>query len=165
MANMPEHSIMQKLTPAERALIIRKRTRTKQGMQRVLDHWTAENATAIAERIKESNELGSTPLHLVPRDLLSRHIQIDKERLLSFAERLGEPAEIVRIARGGRPPLCVLWEVMQKAENEYGVRIASTMSIDYSQLPTRSDRDSEKLRYAEQVLEYLATLPRKFSRK
>ena len=140
-----------------------KRAKTARGLLRIMQHWEEPDAKRIIERFKEQAELNGPPLYLVPYDIASRYVNIYKGRLIEFAEQHGEPTQIVRIARSGRPPRCVTWGVMQAAEAQYGTRGAS-FTIDYDRLPRDpTDKDPEKVRYAEEILALLQALPAKAS--
>lgn len=159
-------ALLNRLLPSEIALIVRKRTVTANGKIRVLDHWSQKDGEAIVTRIKEQNEAMGAPAHLVPYDLAARYVSIDKIRLIQFADYHGEPAEIVRTARTGRPPRCVTWSVMRAAAQQYGVRPTATFAINYSQLPNGpDDKDPAKAHYAKEVVAQLRMLPAKFTGK
>ena len=163
-AKLPnDRDILPRLTNAEKAKKVLKRTTTADGKIRVLDHWTQEDALPIIERFENMREAdGGIPAYLVPRELAVRHVKTSKETLENFADSMGHPVEIVRIARGGRPPRCVSWAALKAAEEHFGVR-HNNFTIDYTRLPqTFADtRDLAKKAYALIILEKIATLPKK----
>lgn len=176
MLGISNSALASRLLPEEWLLAKPKRTKTKTGKIRILDHWESLDAARIIARFDEQNEINSGPAYLVPYDLAARYVNIDKARLIKFADDYGEPTEIVRIARSGRPPRCVTWEVMQAAQDEYGVRNINTdaldprhlslgvtsLTIDYSRLPNgRNDKDQSKALYAAEVVAMLRALPSK----
>jgi superfamily II DNA or RNA helicase len=163
-AGISENFLANYLTGDEISQTKPKRTKTANGKIRILQHWTAEQAVPIIERLKEMTENEGIPKYLVPMQLAKRHIKSQYPNLLTFAESIGEPSELVRIARSGRPPRVVTWRVLQSAEQEFGVR-HSDFTIDYSRLPLdRTDKDPAKLAYAQKILEKLAGLPEKATR-
>ncbi len=160
-AGINEKSLKNKLTQAERDQIVPKRTITANGKIRVLDHWTQAEGDAIIERLKELAEAEGVPLYLVQQELAIRHVRTQKRTLEKFADSIGRPTELVRIARDGRPPRCLTWRAIQAAETAFGVR-HNDFVIDYEMLPhDRTDKDPARLAYAQSIIENLQSLPTK----
>lgn len=157
-AGVPDSSLMGRLTADERAKLVPRRTRTATNFIRVLEHWTQEDAQPIISRLKRIAELGGkTPPHVVPALLVVRRVPVSRDVLGKLAQSYGLTMPIVRHSGPGRPPRCAPWQMLQRLEQEFGVRPqAAHFTIDYSRLPqSEQDTDPNKIAYATQILAQL----------
>jgi len=161
-AGIQGRGILGRLLPAEIGAIVRKRTVTSSGKIRVLDHWEEKDAHAIITRLREIGEYEGVPLYLLSRELALRFIDTSREALAGFAEEIGFPGEIARVARSGRPPMCFTWATIRRAIEEFGM--SAPIHIDFSRLPAGfSDKDHARRTYAEQLIAQITTLPPHYS--
>ena len=133
----------------------------------MLDHWNQADAQLIIERMKNMNEAaGNIPVYLVPEKLATSYVKTQRKSLINFADAIGDPTELVQIARGGRPPRCLTWSALEAAEAHFGRR-PGTFTIHYEKLPKNfaETRDEAKKNYAIEVLRLLDSLPSENAKK
>lgn len=166
-ANLSRQALLGRLTRTERGLARPRRTTTANGKIRVLDHWNQADAQLIIERMKNMNEAaGNIPVYLVPEKLATSYVKTQRKSLINFADAIGDPTELVQIARGGRPPRCLTWSALEAAEAHFGRR-PGTFTIHYEKLPKNfaETRDEAKKNYAIEVLRLLDSLPSENAKK